>query len=503
MKVKHRVFWPPFLVLVLSVIYSLVDVQGFLSHASQLNSFLLDRFGWLYSLSVVSFLMICIWVYFSPISKVRIGGSLAKPLLSRWRWFAITLCTTIATGILFWGTAEPLMHLHNPPQGLHIPPDSVESLRFSMSTMFMHWTILPYAIYTTAGLLFALVYYNLKRPFSLGSMLYPLFGEKTTGWLGEIIDAICLYSLVAGMAASLGAGILTISGGMETLLGMVSNPVTLFIITALIVGTFVISAASGLMKGIRILSDWNLKAFIGLAVFVFLAGPTLFMLKIGVEGLGEFLQTFFQRSLYVGLTEDDHWAKDWTLFYWANWLAWTPVTALFLGRLAIGYTVREYIQYNLILPSLFGGLWMVIFSGSALEMDFFTEGSPMHAILESEGYENVIFALFEQLPLAKITSLVFLGITFLSFVTASDSNTSAMSGISSTGISPENPEASLLVKLVWGITVGAVAYIMVTFSGVDGIRMTSNLGGFPALFLVILVAVSLVKISRNPGILDP
>lgn len=499
---KHSVFWPPFLILLLSVFYSLVDAEGFIQNATGINNFLLDKFGWLYSISTLTFFTVVLWTYFSPIAQIRIGGKTAKPLLTKWKWFSITLCTTIATGILFWGTSEPLYHLHTPPAGLSIEPNSLEALRFSMSTLFMHWTLIPYGIYTCAGLLFALVYYNLKRPFSLGSMLYPIFGERTKGPIGTIIDAVCLYSLVAGMAASLGTGILTISGGMNTLYGFESSHFLLAVIALVIVAAFVLSAISGLMKGIQLLSDWNIRAFIGLAIFVFLCGPTLFILKIGVEGIGEFLQTFFQRSLYVGLSPEDKWAQSWTLFYWANWLAWTPVTALFLGRLSLGYTVRDFIHFNLVYPSLFGAFWMMIFGGTSIHADYFQADSPIYTILQNEGIENVVFAIFETLPFAEVISFLFLVIIFLSFVTASDSNTSAMSGLSSTGISPESPEPSLGIKLIWGVTIGAVALIMVTNSGVDGVKMVSNLGGFPALFFMILAAWALIKLGKQPELLE-
>ncbi len=499
---KHPVFWPPFLILIASVSYSLIDSEGFIKNASALNSFLLDKFGWLYSISTLGFFGIVVWIYFSPIAKVRIGGKNAKPFLTKWRWFSITLCTTIATGILFWGTSEPLYHLHAPPEGLGIQPNSIESMRFAMSTLFMHWTLIPYGIYTAAGLLFALVYYNLKRPFSLGSMLYPIFGQRVEGNIGKTIDAICLYSLVAGMASSLGTGILTIAGGLNTLYDIESSTLILTIITLVIVATFVLSAISGLMKGIQLLSDWNIKAFIGLAIFVFICGPSLFILKIGVEGIGEFFQTFFQRSLYVGLSPEDNWAESWTIFYWANWLAWAPVSALFLGRLSLGYTVREFIHFNLIFPCIFGAVWMMIFGGTSLHLDYFGVDSPIYAILQNEGIENVAFAILGDLPFPKIVSFIFLIIIFLSFVTASDSNTSAMSGLSSTGISPDSPEPSLLIKIIWGVTIGAISLIMITNSGIEGVKMASNLGGFPAMFFMILAAWALVKLGRSPEVLE-
>jgi len=345
-------------------------------------------------------------------------------------------------------------------------------------------------------LMFALVYYNLKQPFSLASMLYPLFGERVYGVFGNVVDAVCLYSLVAGMAASLGAGILTIAGGLDSIFGVEKSSFLLALIALAIVVTFIISSVSGLKKGIQLLSGWNLWAFMVLLVFVFIAGPTSFILGFGTEALGDYIYHFFERSLYTGTIAEDKWAQNWTIFYWANWLAWTPVTALFLGRLGVGYSVKEFIQMNLIFPALFGCFWMMVFSGTALHIDFFTAGNPLNNALQEGGAENVIFAVLNTLPLAKLTAIAFLLVSFLSYVTAADSNTSAMGGLSSKGISPESPEPSILIKVIWGITVGVIAWVMVAFAGIDGVKMASNLGGFPALFLVILVGFGMMKMPK-------
>jgi choline-glycine betaine transporter len=491
-QMNHRVFWPPFLLLLAAAIYSLMDTVGFLENAGILNTWILKYFGWLFSLATLSFLGICIWIYFSKIGNTKIGGATAQPFLNKWRWFSITLCTTIATGILFWGAAEPLFHYHNPPLGLNIIPESTAAITFSLSTMFLHWTFTPYGIYTLAALSFALAYYNLRQPFSIGSMLFPLFGKQIPRGWSDFLDGLCLFSLTMGMAASLGAGILLIAGGLETLFNIEKSSFLLAVIALSIVIVFIISAASGLMKGIQLLSSWNIVAFIALGLFVFLCGPTLYILDVGTESLGEYFQTFFQKSLYTGAAAEDGWAKSWTIFYWANWMAWTPVTAVFLGRLTYGYTIREVIRFNLIYPSLFGCFWMMIFSGSALYFDI-NDYFMMHEAVKVGGFERAIFYLFQKLPLSSLTSIFFLGIAFLSYVTAADSNTSAMSGISSVGISPESPEPALSIKIAWGVAIGLVAWIMVTFADIEGIKTASNLGGFPALFLLILVAIGLVK----------
>ena len=304
---KHTVFWPPFLILLFSAAYSLIDVQGFLRHASTLNTWLLDHFGWMYAAGTLFFLGLCAWVYVSPVGKIKIGGKDAQPILNRWRWFSITLCTTVAIGILFWGTAEPLYHLHQPPAGLDITPGSPDAARFALSTMYMHWTFTPYGIYTLTALMFALAFYNMGQPFSLGSLLAPLLGKRAHGPIGHGIDAICLYSLVAGMGASLGAGMLTIAGGLEHLISIEKNAFSLALIALSIVAVFVLSAASGLMKGIRTLSHWNMIAFIAFCAFIFLFGPTRFLLSFGVEGLGEYLGHFLERSLYTGAAAGDPW----------------------------------------------------------------------------------------------------------------------------------------------------------------------------------------------------
>ncbi|MFK7934751.1 MAG: BCCT family transporter [Saprospiraceae bacterium] len=496
-QLRLSVFLPPFLFLLASAIYSLIDTEGFLFFAKTANDWILTHFGWLFSISTLTFLGIVIMVYFSPLAKVKIGGKDAAPILSKWRWFSITLCTTIAIGILFWGGAEPLYHFHQPPTGLGISPESPAAARFGLATMFLHWTFTPYGIYTMSGLTFALVYYNLKQPFSLGSMLYPLIGDRAHGNLGKFIDAISLYALVAGMASSLGAGILTIASGLETVIGIPKTAFTLGLVAAAIVITFIVSAASGLQKGIRILSDINIRFFFGFGIFVFIFGPTLFILGFGVDALGEYFQQFFRRSLYTGVADGDGWANSWTIFYWANWLAWTPVTALFLGRLAVGRTVKEFIHFNLIYTSLFSIFWMMIFSGTSLYFDSTEANFPMFNTLQTGGPEAIIYALFERLPFSALMSFLFLLIAFLSYVTAADSNTSAMASISSTGISPETPEPPLFIKVAWGASVGVIAWVMVAFAGIDGIKMASNLGGFPALFLIIAVAGSLIKLMRN------
>jgi glycine betaine transporter len=495
-RLRHGVFWPPFLLLAVAAAAVYDDSAGFLARTSQANEWILDRFGWLFSAGTFLMVGVCVWINFSPLAAYRIGGPNAKPLLTRWRWFSIVLCTTVAIGVMFWATAEPLYHLHHPPHSLAIAPDSAQAAQFALSAMYLHWTFTPYAIYTLPALMFALAYYNMGRSFSLGSTLAPLFGGRAPG---SLIDAICLYALVAGMAASLGTGVLTLGGGISYLFGIPSSPLLMAVIACVLVGTFIISSMSGLMKGIRVLSDLNAKIFVGLAIFVLLAGPTGFILSFGAEAVGNYMSNFFTLSLFTGSAGADDWPQKWTIFYWANWMAWAPITAMFLGRIGYGYTVREFVLFNWIVPALFGAVWMTIFSGTAIHMEQYGDGPGLYQMLLDTGPESVVYGIFSSFPLATPFIVLFVLTSFLSYVTAADSNTSAMGGISTTGISPESPEPGSFIKAIWGVTVGLVAWFMVSEGGIDGIKTLSQLGGLPALFLVLAVTAAVIRVAANPA----
>jgi len=480
MRIRKTVLFPPLLPLLASALWGLMDAEGLLTAVRSISDWVMLYFDWLFNGSMLACLLIVVVAYVSPLGKVTIGGAGATPLLSRLRWFAITVCTTIATGILFWGTAEPIYHVSGPPEAGLAQPDI-----FAMSIMYLHWTFTPYGMYTLGGLLFALAFYNRRQPFAISSLLEPLLGEGVHKKVGAGIDAVCLFALVAGMAGSLGAGTLSLSGGLAS----ERSPLVLGLIIAAIVGAFSLSAATGLQRGIRLLSSINVVGFLLLAVFVFFAGPTVEALKLSLAAAGEYATTFVPRNLGLDPGIDAAWGRAWTSFYWAGWYAWAPVTALFLGRLGRGYTVRAFIRVNLLYTSLFGAFWMVCFAAIGLVTD---ESGLLSAALAEGGPEAVIYVLLDTFPLAEYTPWLFLVLVFLSYVTAADSNISAMSALCVEGITPEQQEAPLYVKLLWGAIVGSTAWVMVAFAGIDGIRLINTLGGFPAMLLFLLAGGSLV-----------
>ena len=489
---NRPVFFIPLAILSIALLLSVWQGAAFAAAETAVNDWILRKLGPLFAGAGLAFLALLGAVALSPLGRTVIGGAGAEPLLNRWRWFAVMLCTTIATGILFWGAAEPLFHLNAPPPMLGLEPGSDAAAAFAMSTMFLHWTLTPYGIYTVAALAFALVYYNRGEPFSLSSLFVPLLGRRARGPVGTGIDIVCLYALVAGMAASMGAGILAIAGGIETLGGFVGGMPLRWAVAILIVASFLISAATGLQKGIAGLSVLNTWLFFAIIAFALIAGPTAETVGLSLRGGAEYAATFVPRNL--GLDVDGDWSRQWTIFYWGNWFAWAPVTALFLGRLAVGYSVREFILMNLVLPALFGALWMTAIAGSAIVLDQ-QSGASLYAVIAAKGPDSVLFRLFDALGGGPALTGLILFTIFLSYVAGADANVSAMSALSTRGITPDAPEAPMAVQSVWGIAVGLVAVVLVAASGIDGIRMMSVLGGAPALFVIIGAALSLAVMT--------
>ncbi len=492
------VFWPTFLILIGALVASYVNMAGFLATTQAMTGFVLKHFSWVFSLGSFLMVVLIVVVYLSPVGAVRIGGAKAKPLLSKTSWFMMTLSTTTAVGVLFWTTAEPLYHVYGPPESMGIAPGSPSAYVFSMATMFLHWTITPYAIYAVPSIVAALVFYNLRQRLSIGSMLIPVLGAKRVARYGSLIDTLALFALVAGIASSLGTGSLTLAGGVSQYLGGDTTPMRLGIIIAVIVVTFVASAASGLHKGLVWLSTINTWVMLALGLFVLLTGPTLYIFTFGTESVGLYLQTFFQKSLFTGAASGDNWPHSWTIFYWAVWFAWAPVTAMFLGKIGRGYTVREFILVSMVYPALFTAVWICIFSGTTIYLDA-QSGGALYAVLNEQGIEQVLYAVLKQLPASGLIIAFLLFIAFISFVTAADSSTDAIGNLCTANFTAQgNINGNAVIKIIWGVIIGVVAWIMVAFIGIDGVKMLSNLGGLPGIVITLTAACSLIYWLNHP-----
>lgn len=504
-KIRFIVFVLPILLLIAGMFFSLTAKESFTEVLNRINTGLLSRFGWLYSLTTLTLLCVCVALMLSPFGKIRIGGKNARSKLRTRDVFSITLCSIAGIGLVTWGTAEIMAHYSNPPKALGILPYSDEAANFAMETVLLHWTFPAYATYALPAVLFAFLLYNMKRPFSVSEYFYPILGKRMNRGIRGVIDMLCIFTLLCGMSGTIGTTTLSLLGGLSYLSnGEIHKTAwTIGTIVIVIVATFVISSITGIMKGIRFLSNMNLYFFVGLAVFTFICGPTYFILNYGTEAIGNLLQDFFPAMLRTNAVNGDDWSYKWSIFYWAAYMAWAPISAMFIAKVCYGQTIRKIIVLTLVGPSMFTGAWMSIFSGISMYLERHGAGI---ADAYAKGYEYTAYAVFEYLPFTIPIIVIFLFIAAISVITASDSATDAMAGLvlQEKNIEESTPEQSKngiiknFIKIIFGIVIASITFIVVTYSDIGGIKMISTIGAFPALWIEIVVIIGIVKIAIDP-----
>ena len=492
-RISPWVFWPPVAALLILLVYSLVDEKAFYSSVSGAMGWISTNFGSFFLLSMFSFVVFLVGLALSRFGNIRFGGDGAQPDFSYWNWFAMSLCAGIATGILFWGIAEPIYHVAGPPSSLGLEPNSRGAALFSISTCFLHYTVIPYAAYLICAVPIALAYYNHHRNFTVSSGLYFLLGDRCDGGLGKAINCLCLFAIAGGLAASLGGGVLQISQGLNVIFGIAPSKFIWLIVSMSIVFAYTLSSYTGLQKGIRILSDNNAKAYALILLLVILLGPTRFIFNLGVESLGIFLDNFCSKALFSAAVSDDQWPSWWTIFYWAFWAAYAPLVGLFLSRLAKGRTLREFIFMNMLAPSMFSIIWFCGFGGTAIDIQI-NQGIDLLAQMKAQGMEVAVFNIFENFPMGTFLMGLFMVCVVISFITIADSMTSCMAAMSTRGITvDDDSEAPARLKIIWGIIIGFFAYVMIAAAGSDGIKTVVVLSGFPILFIMISMIASTLK----------
>jgi choline/carnitine/betaine transport len=499
-KIRPIAFYTPFIFLLGMAIYSLTagmeNEKAFVASATNVFNATLLNFGWFYGVASLGILIFIIYLAFSKHGNIRFGGPDAKPEFTYWNWFAMSLCAGIAIGIVFWGVAEPIMQLTSPPESYGFDGFTDKAAIFSLSQIYLEWTFTPYAMYCLCGIASAYTYYNLKRPKTIASTLYPLLGKWSTGKGAQVIDAIIIFALVGGVVVALGEGILQLASGLDYQFGIPATRWVWGIISLIIVVMYTVSSYTGLAKGIRILSDINAKIFIGLMIFVFLVGPTAFILNIGFESVGSYVETLFTRHLFFGAVSGDAFPRWWTLFFFAIWFAWAPITGIFLSRMAYGRTIKEFVAVNMVAPALFGMVWFAIFGGTAMHMEMFQKLG-LAEIVSNNGPEIATFAFLGNLPFSQIIIPIFFLTIILSFVTAADSMTSTVALISVEGGANDSQEAPAGVKIAWALIMGLIAWVVISFAKIDGIKMVATIVGVPAAILVVAQGFSLWRMVKS------
>ena len=451
---------------------------------SQALEYLTTNFGWLFLLSVFGFVIFVILLAFSPLGQIKLGRDDEKPEYSTFSWFAMLFSAGMGIGLVFWSVAEPITHFMSPPVSVD---GSAEAASVAMRSVFFHWGLHPWAIYSVAGLSLAYFSFRHNAPALISSTLRPIFGSKVDGFFGKTVDILAVLATLFGVATSLGLGTLQLNSGLGYLFGLEqSNQVNIIIIVVITI-LFTISALTGIEKGIKFLSNTNIVLAILLMIFIATLGPTGYILNLFTSTMGDYFQNVIGMSLWTDPIEQKGWVSGWTIFYWAWWIAWAPFVGGFIARISRGRTIREFILGVLLAPTLFSFIWMSVFGGAALNFEINNPGGISTAV--SKDMASALFVAFENYPLTDLLSGLALILITVFFITSADSATFVISMLVSRGsLEPGNK-----VKVMWGVIQGGIAIILLVSGGLMALQTASIVAAFPFMLVMILMAYSLVK----------
>jgi glycine betaine transporter len=366
-----------------------------------------------------------------------------------------------------------------------------------MEYSYFHWAFHPWAMYAVLGL--ALAYFTFRKgmPNLISTAFYPILGERVNGPVGKTIDILAIFATLFGSATSLGLGALQINGGLNYLTGIPSTNGIAILVIAVLTLAFVLSAVSGVHRGIQWLSNTNMVLAVILVVFLFVVGPTVFILNTFTEALGGYLANLIPMSFRTAAFGDADWLASWTIFYWAWWISWAPFVGTFIARISRGRTIREFVVGVILVPSVVSFIWFAILGGTAINLELAGTGNISEAV--NEGLENALFSTLNQFPLAGLMSLIAIILVALFFVSGADAASVVMGMLSTRGnINPSRP-----VVVVWGTFTGAAAAICLLAGGLEGLQTAAILSAAPFVLIMVGLGYSLFKALRTervPGV---
>lgn len=477
------VFWISTIVLILFVLWGAIFPDALAAHATTLFDFTTASFGWFYLLATIFFILFCFYLAFGPYGHIKLGRDEDEPQFSFFTWIAMLFSAGFGVGLVFWGVAEPMEHFMSPPLG--IEAQTPEAARVAMRYAMFHWGIHQWSVFTVVGLAMGYFQYRERSRGLISASLSPLLGKKT--FLGGVIDFLAVVATATGVATSLGMGILQIGGGLNYVFGLPNNILSQLIIITILLVLYLLSSTTGLNKGIKILSNLNLTVALSLLLFVLVFGPTVFIMDSFTLGLGGYIQNFVRMSFRLAPYTGGTWVRDWTIFYWAWAIAWSPFVGAFIARVSKGRRIREFVLGVLLVPPLVAIIWMAVFGGSALHLEIF-QGFPIGESVQQD-VSTALFVMLGQFPLGYFLSVIAILLIGTFLVTSADSATFVLGIMTSNG--NLNPKA--LVKVIWGVLQAAVATVLLLSSGLQGLQTASLVVALPFTIILILMCISLLK----------
>lgn len=473
------------------LVTGVLDPDGMGTGTTEILTWVTDSFGWLFVLTSAAFVIFSAYLAISRFGNIKLGADDSEPEFTTFSWVSMMFATGMGIGLMFWGVAEPLTHLNTAPMGM-AEPATPEAANLAMEYTFFHWGFHPWAMYAVIGLAIGYFAYRKGTGNLVSGTFRPLLGDRVDGPAGKAIDVVAIFATLFGSATSLGLGALQITGGIDNVFGEGGDSKALAVgVIGVLTLCFVISAVSGIERGVKYLSNANAVAAGLLVLFLFVVGPTVFILGTFTESLGGYLTHLPTMSFRTGVFGESAWLNGWTIFYWAWWISWTPFVGMFIARISKGRTIRQFVIFVILVPSLVSFIWFSIMGGAAFDLQL-EDGVDMPGSLAG-GVENALFDTLREFPLSGATVALAIFLIAIFFVTGADSASIVMGMLSQHGA--EEPRRALVV--FWGVAMGCVAALLLWQGGLEALQRLVIIVAGPFMLILIAMCVSLMKSLRE------
>ena len=495
--VDRRTFAVAAGVVVLFLLVGAVWPEQLQSGADAVLEVVVGDFGWAFVLGATGFVVLALVLAFSRFGRIRLGRDEDRPEHSRASWIAMMFSAGMGIGLMFYGVTEPVTHLMTVPQN-DATPGSQAAAREAVNYSLFHWGLHPWAIYAVVGLALAYSSYRKERVGGFSAAFAPLLRGRRGRGAARVIDVFAIFATLFGSAVSLGLGAAQMNGGLTEVFGVPNSTAVKATIIAVLTVCFVVSAVSGIERGIKWLSNTNMVLALLLLLFLFVVGPTVFVLNLVPASLGNYLAALPTMSFRTGAFGGTDWLSGWTLFYWAWWVSWTPFVGAFLAKISKGRTVREFVVGVMLVPTAVSLLWFSVLGGAAIDLQRrFVAGTGGADIAGIADQESQMFTFLQQFPWAGATSVLVVVLVAIFFVSGADASSIVMGSLSSYGVD----EPRRWVVAVWGGLMGLVAIVLFFAGGLEALQDITIIAAAPFLVIMALMCVALVKdLLRDPRI---
>jgi glycine betaine transporter len=494
-KYDVTLFWGTLILVSSITLWGIFFPDGFSKAMSSSQGWISVNFGWFFSLTVSIFIAFLAWAALSKYGNIPLGQDGEAPDFTYTSWIAMLFSCGIGIGFIFWGVAEPLYHYTSTPY--LAKGGTPEAAPVAMQISLLHWGIHGWACYAIAGLAIAYTTFRLKMPLSVSNSLYGILGSKTEGLWGKLVDFLAAFATIAGIATSLGMGLMSISFGIKHVFGADLGTSGMVVVMIVLILGYTLSAVSGLNKGIKILSNVNMGLAFCVLIFFLFAGPTIFLLNLMVDSVGQYFSNFVFMSFWtdpMAQASEGKWMGWWTIFYWCWWIAWGPFVGGFVARISRGRTIREFIFGVILVPLVITIVWFNVVGGTALHAEISGTLEMYKAIAADSG--SGIFTLLTQYPLGGLISFIVFFNLIIFLITSADSASFFVGMIVSGGeLEPSTP-----IKLIFGFLIGSITVVLLITGGLKALQTASIVAALPFAFVMLGMVVSTFLLLKKEKI---